>query len=125
MSYMKIASIKQKWYWVLGLLGGVGFIANVLTFYPGYMSNDTLSQLGQALGSQELNDMLPLAMMGLWRLLIAVTGHASAMLFFQLLLLWLGVGLLAVYVFRETGSRKYSLLPFAIGILPVIQFLTT
>ncbi|HEX6416345.1 MAG TPA: hypothetical protein VFZ62_02355 [Candidatus Saccharimonadales bacterium] len=117
---MKIASIKQKWYWVLGLLGGVGFIANVLTFYPGYMSNDTLSQLGQALGSQELNDMLPLAMMGLWRLLIAVTGHASAMLFFQLLLLWLGVGLLAVYVFRETGSRKYSLLPFAIGILPVI-----
>lgn len=102
------------------IIGALGFIFNAAIFYPGYMSNDTITQLSQVLGIERPDNMLPLAMVGVWRVLIEFTHHVSSMMLFQLVLLWLSLTLLALYIYRETNVKKRSLLPFAISILPFV-----
>lgn len=112
--------LRTYWMYVLMTLAVGGFIGNVLTYYPGYMSNDSIGQLGQSLGVEELVDLTPIAMVSLWSFLILVTGKIASLLIVQLSWLWLSLGLLSVFIYRQTKSRKFSLLPLAIGILPMI-----
>ena len=115
-----ILTLRRRWILCLCIVGLLGFLINALTFYPGYMSNDTITQLRQALGIEQPDNMLPLAMVGVWRILIKFTHHVSSMMLFQLSLFWLSLSLLSVYIYRETKDMKKSLLPFTIGILPFI-----
>lgn len=105
---------------MLVVIGVLSFVANLLIFYPGYMSVDTANHLHQAKGIIPLTDLQPPIESLFWRSLIFVTGHASAMLIFQLGLLWLSLVLAACYVFSTTKSKKLSLLPIAIGFLPFV-----
>lgn len=113
-------TLRRHWLWVLGVAALVAYVVNVFIFYPGYMSNDSLGHLGQATGIYPVSDLTPPVMTMLWRALIGVTGHVSAMLLFQLGMLWAALLLFGLYVWHMTESRKWSLLPLAIGCLPFV-----
>ncbi len=84
------------------------------------MSADSLTHLSEAKRIIPLTDLQPPVEPLLWRGLIAITGHVSSMLLFQLALLWSALALLSVYVYKVTTSRKLSLVPLLIGLLPVV-----
>jgi hypothetical protein len=109
----------RHWTPTLVVLGAVLLVGNVLPLYPGFMSFDSVMQLGQALDPSTLADWHPPVMTALWWLLMALTGGSvGSMLVAQLGLLWVGLTLLAVYVFRRSGRRLLSLLPLLLGVLP-------
>jgi len=112
--------LEPHWNIVLPILFILALFINVALFYPGYMSPDSLNQLSQALGATQVTDWHPPIMMAIWGALIAITGHASSMLLFQLLLFWVSMFILAWYIFRSTGSMSRSLLPLIIGFLPPV-----
>ena len=118
------ARVERSWparHWTptLVVLGAALLGLNVLPLYPGFMSFDSVMQLGQALDPSTLADWHPPVMTALWWLLMALTGGSvGSMLVAQLGLLWAALTLLAVYVFRRSGRRRLSLLPLLLGLLP-------
>lgn len=114
------ATLESNWTIALFFIFGLAFLINLALFYPGYMSPDSLDQLGQALGVIPVNDWHPPIMVFIWSTLIAITGHTSSMLLFQLMIFWLSLGLLAVFIFKSTESIKRSLLPLVVGIIPPV-----
>ncbi|WP_100497679.1 hypothetical protein [Geodermatophilus chilensis] len=109
----------RHWTSTLVVLGAVLLVGNVLPFYPGFMSFDSVVQLGQALDPSTLADWHPPVMTASWWLLMVLTGGSvGSMLVAQLGLLWAALTLLAVYVFRRSGRRLLSLLPLLLGVLP-------
>lgn len=112
--------IRRHWVVVLILLTITGFLLNLLIFYPGYMSGDTIRHLNQAMGAGPLNDLQPPIQPLLWKFLIFLTGKISSMLLLQLNLFWLALLLLAIYLVRRTNNRKISVLPLAVGFLPIV-----
>ncbi|SHN85239.1 hypothetical protein SAMN05660350_03734 [Geodermatophilus obscurus] len=109
----------RHWTATLLVLGTVLWMGNGLAFYPGFMSFDSVMQLGQALDLSTVADWHPPVMTALWWLLMALTGGSvGSMLVAQLGLLWAGLTLLAVHVFRRSGRRLLSLLPLLLGVLP-------
>jgi hypothetical protein len=109
----------RHWTPTLVVLGAALLAGNVLPLYPGFMSFDSVMQLGQALDPSTLADWHPPVMTALWWLLMALTGGSvGSMLVAQLGLLWAGLTLLAVHVFRRSGRRLLSLLPLLLGVLP-------
>ena len=109
-----------SWTTWLVAVGLVLFVCNVLLFYPGHMSNDTMQQLSQAIGDKPFSDWHPPIMALLWSVLISVTGHVSSMLVFQLSLLWSALYLLASYLYGVSRKRWVSLLPYALGLSPFV-----
>lgn len=105
---------------MLAVSAAVLWIANTAMFYPGFMSSDSLKQLSQALGVQPYHDWHPPIMAFLWSIGIGLTGTIGSMLAFQLLLLWGSLFLLALYIYRVSGSWWLSLLPIVLGLSPVI-----
>lgn len=114
------SAAKSHWKWALTILAVISLVINIIAFFPGYLSNDSISHLRQALGKQPVVDLTPPAMTAVWKSLIIVTGQVSSMLWFQLLMLWSALLTLALYVFQQTRSRKLSLLPLLIGGLPFV-----
>ena len=118
------ARVERSWparHWTptLVVLGAALLGLNVLPLYPGFMSFDSVMQLGQTLDPSTLADWHPPVMTALWWLLMALTGGSvGSMLVAQLGLLWAALTLLAVYVFRRSGRRRLSLLPLLLGLLP-------
>lgn len=108
--------------WLLSLAGifSLALLVNIGLFYPGYMSNDSVGHLGRALGAYPVTDLSPAIMTLVWRTLIDLTGFISSLLIMQLSMLWLSLWLIARYIFITTKSRKYSLLPLIIGLLPFV-----
>lgn len=92
--------------------------ATLLLFWPGYALYDSVQQFEQV-RSGHFDDWHPPAMARLWQALHAVTGAAGAPMFaFQLLLYWLGIGLIAdVLAVRGRGRAAAAML--AIGACPV------
>ena len=79
----------------------IGFGLSFFLFYPGFISPDSLDQFTQALHGQYGN-WHPPVMAGLWHLLLNFYVGPQPMLFFQLLLLWTGVGFLTdVFLKRQ------------------------
>ncbi len=109
----------SKWFISLAVLAIFGWLVNSYMFYPGYMSPDSLSQLCQAMHQCILNDWHPISMTLMWRFLISITGgYVASMLLVQVAMLWSALLLISLYIWRTTGSRKLSLLPLMIGLLP-------
>ena len=120
MKHKILEYIYSHWSWTLIFIAFIAYLLNILAFYPGYMSNDTIGHLGQAMGVYPVTDLTPPAMTLLWRALIALTDHVSSMLFMQLGMLWAALLLLAYFTWRQTNSKKLSVLPLVIGVLPFI-----
>lgn len=111
----------RHWAVCLVAIGAVLWLLNILIFYPGLMSNDSIDQLMQAQGDKPFEDWHPPLMAIVWKVLLLVSsGHVGSMLAWQLLLLWAGLVLLAVYVYRTTRRRVPSLMPFLIGLTPFV-----
>ncbi len=108
----------SRWMWVLGVLSLVGFIVNSLIFYPGFMSADSLSQLGQAQSITPVGDWHPPVMVFVWKALIKITGLVSSMMLFQHAILWSALFLFALSVYEWTKSIKKSVTPFLLSCLP-------
>ncbi|MGY2067526.1 hypothetical protein [Blastococcus sp. SYSU DS0619] len=110
-----------RWVLVLSLLGAGLCVVNVVPIYPGFMSWDTIQQLGQALGARPLDDWHPPVMTAVWWLTMALSGGSvGGMLVLQLALLWGSLTLLAVYVFQRTGRVLLALLPLLVGTVPYV-----
>lgn len=110
--------IYERWGWFIVVTAVFGFLINIVIFYPGYMSSDSISQLEQALGRDRLIDLSPPTMTIVWGALIKLTGKISSMLFLQLGMLWAGLCLIAIYVYRYTHSRKLSITVLGVALLP-------
>lgn len=111
---------RSHWPIVLVILGMLGLVLNVAVFYPGYMSNDSMSQYAQAIGAEELGDWHPPILAIVWAALIAITGQAGSLLVLQLGMLWAAVVLLSVAVYRHVPSHRLSLIPFLLPLLPFV-----
>jgi hypothetical protein len=111
----------EHWSWCLAAAAAVLFTASVVAYFPGFMSNDSISQLGQAVHPVTLNDWHPPIMTALWWTMLHLPFHAVGyMLLLQLLLLWSALAIAACYVYKVTGSKKLSVLPLLLGIAPCV-----
>lgn len=98
----------------------IGYVINAYIFFPGFMSSDTISQLMQTKGGVEINNLHPVTMVFVWKLLIATTGSMAAMLLFQLALLWASVFFLALYILRRHNNVLVSLMTVCAPFLPFV-----
>ncbi|WP_371619459.1 hypothetical protein [Streptomyces sp. NBC_00454] len=112
------------WPWCLAAIAAFCAYAVTVVFHPGYLSVDSLEQLGQALGDQPVNDWHPPVMALLWRILIHTTGAVSAMAALQAVVLWGTLWVLARLVWKNTGSRWLSLAMLAVGLAPHVMNFT-
>ncbi|WP_222127556.1 hypothetical protein, partial [Brevibacterium casei] len=81
-----------------------------VVFAPGGMNPDTRWQLHQVLGNEPLSDWHPAIMTITWMWLTQLTGHASFVLYVQVLIMF-GTGFgFAVYLYDVTGSKAWSCL---------------
>lgn len=123
MNKLKIAKIKDyiinHWIIFIIVLAGLAFLINIIIFFPGYMSNDSILMYYAARGDAP-SDLAPVALGLVWRLLYQLTGQVSSILIFQASMLWLSLGLLSVYIYKKTKSKLFSLLCLAIGYLPFV-----
>lgn len=113
-------AMSVRWVTWLAIIGLMLFIGNILVFYPGHMSNDTMQQLAQALGSKPFSDWHPPVMALLWSVAISVTGSIASILVFQLSMLWLALFLFSRYVYELSRKRWVSLLPYVLGLSPFV-----
>ncbi|MFJ5834514.1 GtrA family protein [Streptomyces sp. NPDC093089] len=111
------------WPWALATFAAVCAYAVSVVFHPGYFSSDSLVQLREALGETPMHDWHPPVMALLWKVLIDSTGAVSAMAALQAAVLWASLWLLAVLVWKRSGSRGLSLAMLAVGLAPhVVTF---
>jgi dolichol-phosphate mannosyltransferase len=103
-------------YWLMLL----GFIISILSFFPGWMSNDSLLQYREARAGQ-FNDWHPVLMAWWWRKLDQLYAGPALFLMQNLLLYWGAWGLLANAARKEAGKWAY-LLPL-VGLWPALFFL--
>ncbi len=109
------------WYVLLGVIGIILAAVNTYAFYPGFMSNDTIDQLAQALGDKPLEDWHPPVMAMLWRVLIRfIGGDFGVLLVWQVALLWSALVIMAIYIYKRTGRKTLSVLPLALGLAPFV-----
>lgn len=103
----------------LKLSVALGFTLNVLVFYPGFMSPDSLAQYQQA-SVNVYSDWHPPIMAWVWRILSFIFVPPAGLLFFQLILLWGSIYLLALE-FISTRFKVWIILflPFFPSILTI------
>ncbi|MFJ2088261.1 hypothetical protein ACIOEW_03250 [Streptomyces sp. NPDC087901] len=112
------------WPWCLAVIAAACGYAVATVFHPGYLSPDSNTQLGQALGDEPVNDWHPPVMALAWRILIRITGDFSSMAATQAAMLWGTLWVLARLVWKRTGSRGLSLAVLAVGFAPHIMNFT-
>nr|BFF05665.1 hypothetical protein GCM10023233_06340 [Brevibacterium otitidis] len=108
----------------LAVLAGVLTVGTCIVFAPGGMNPDTRWQLHQVLGNEPLSDWHPAIMTITWRWLTVLTGHASAIMYAQIALIFAAGFGFAVYLFDVTRSKAWSV----VGVLfimapPLFTFL--
>jgi putative flippase GtrA len=115
---------RRLWPAVLAALAAVcGYLVSSI-FHPGFLTADSVEQLLQAEGTRPVTDWHPPVMALLWRFLIRTTGTLSAMAALQTAVLWAAVWVLAVALWKRTGSRPLSLLMLGYGLTPHIANFT-
>lgn len=93
-----------------------GFIINLIAYYPGFLSSDTIDQYGQSL-TGHYSDWHPPVMALVWSLLNKIYQGPQLMLIFQLVMLWAGVYLL-LSLLRK--ARWYVLVTL-VALAPFVQ----
>lgn len=94
------------------LLCFTGFLLNYLTYFPGFMSPDSLDQFGQALRG-EYDDWHPPVMAYVWRLINKIEEGPELMLAMQLIMLWLSCYLFCVSLRSSIWRAMVFLLFFS------------
>ncbi|MER6126653.1 hypothetical protein ABT173_29385 [Streptomyces sp. NPDC001795] len=109
---------RRRWVWGLAAIAAACCLLSSVVFSPGFMSPDSLDQLGQAQGKEPLTDWHPPVLALVWRALIALTGTPATMALLQCAILWAALWVFAACVWDLTGSRPKSLAVMAIGLAP-------
>ncbi|PAK94919.1 hypothetical protein B8X04_11770 [Brevibacterium casei] len=91
-----------------------------IAFAPGGMSPDTRWQLHQVVGNEQLSDWHPAIMTIVWRWVFDLTGHTSAILYVQVLVMFAIAFGFAVYLYDVTKSRVWSMVGLAFPMLPYV-----
>jgi len=94
----------------------LGFVFNLIAYYPGFMSPDSLDQYQQSL-SGIYNDWHPPIMSGLWHLFNYIYAGSLMMLLLQLFMFWLSIYILLTSIKGLTWKLSILLLSLA----PFIQ----
>jgi len=97
----------------------LGFLVSSMTFFPGWMSNDSIMQYREARAG-EYNAWHPVLMAWWWRQLDFVYQGPALFLIQNLLLYWGGWGVLANAIRRDAGQYAY-LVPL-LGLWPGFFF---
>ncbi len=106
-------TLGRYWFpWAAALLA----VTMVAAGWPGLAEYDSDEQFRQVL-SEQYDDWHPPAMARLWSLLHVLGGGAGPMMALQIVLYWLGLGLLAGGLVR-TGRPRAGALVLGIGALP-------
>ncbi|MFI9393889.1 GtrA family protein [Streptomyces bauhiniae] len=113
-----------SWPWWLAAVAAFCGYAVATVFHPGYLSADSTDQLRQALGERPTTDWHPPVLVLLWRMLLGTTGSVGAMAALQAAVLWGSLWVLALVMWRRTGSRGLSLAVLAVGLAPQVMNLT-
>ncbi|MES2133681.1 MAG: hypothetical protein V4506_15130 [Bacteroidota bacterium] len=95
-----ISSKNNKVFLILSI---IGFLINFISYYPGFLSPDSLDQFTQALNNSYA-DWHPPIMSGLWHILLVFYYGPQCMLFFQLVLLWTSFYFLLILFKRNYGN---------------------
>ena len=95
----------------------LGFVANFIACYPGYMTGDSLDQYAQSL-SAEYSNWHPPIMAAWWRVLNIISSGPQSMLAFQLACLWVGIYFLFSLL---RGSKWWYLTVFLFAFAPFVQ----
>ncbi len=102
---------------IVGVGAALLCLAALVLWWPGVVEYDSVEQYKQALSGAYL-DWHPPAMARLWAVLHPLAPGAAPMLVVQLILYWLGLGLLATALARS-GSVRAGVAVLAIGALPL------
>lgn len=94
--------------WLPVVLAMLGTYLVFCAFFPGVYTNDSVSQLRQAI-SRQYSDWHPPLMAWIWAGLLAMTGRIESMFSFHLLLLLAGA-MAWIQVFTRTGLGRWSVL---------------
>lgn len=110
-------------HWVeLLIIGGVlGGLFYAVSFSPGGMSTDSIDQFAQAVGDRQLHDWHPPIMAWFWGVLISVTNHPGSLHIFMTTVFAVSIALLAVYIYKRSNSKRLSLAPFVLFIIPTVS----
>ncbi|MGC4113622.1 MAG: hypothetical protein QM765_02950 [Myxococcales bacterium] len=96
----------------------LGWLVTVVSYYPGYMSFDSLTYLRQGRTRTYFDEQSPVVSWVFGRLDWVVTGPAL-MLVFQNLLVWGGLYLFFAYALRESRWRSWAML--VVGLWPGVM----
>jgi len=119
-SWIKLKDyVIYHWTVFIVILAVMAFVINIIIFFPGYMSNDSVLMYYVARGAIP-TDLAPVMLGLIWRVLYRLTGSTASILFFQLAMLWTSLCLLAVYIYKRSSSKLFSLLCLSVGILPFV-----
>jgi hypothetical protein len=91
--------------------------AQIYAFHWGVITPDTVDQYGQALTGL-YDDWHPPVTAWLWHLLLQFHVGSAAILLFDILLYWLGIGCFAVAAWRRYGTT-WALLIVGVGTIPI------
>lgn len=108
---------------VYGLIGFAlfGLAITIITFYPGRLYTDSVYQLLQAKKESQLDTWHPISMVLVWQAFINLMhGNYSGLLLLQLFLMWGGLLVSSLVVYKNTKNKKLPFLILAIGLLPYI-----
>jgi len=102
----------------------LGFSLVVLAFHPGYMSNDSFTQLAQA-RSGEILDSHPPVLSFIWSIVDDIVGGPFGMLILQNLMFWSGAALIAAGLpvrrwIQALAALGFGLFPPIFGLLGTI-----
>lgn len=117
--------IFKNWVLFLTLISCLLCLVNFLVFAPGFYTFDSIEQLSQVVGKEQLSNWHPVAFVLVWKTLMGATGYISSMLLLQLFLVWSGLLIFAISVYRITGSRRSSFLTLLIGLSPFIYAISS
>src|SRR5215471_15427009 len=93
----------------------LGIALTVACFYPGYMSSDSVDQLGQA-RSGVFNDWHPPLMSFVWRFTDQIIPGPLGMLILNNVLFWSGIALICYRCLEESAAPAIAVL----GLLPPV-----
>ncbi|WP_338333057.1 hypothetical protein [Acetobacter sp. LMG 32666] len=97
-------------------------IISIVIFFPGFMSYDSFSQYGQALGREPLTDFHPPGMSYLWRSMCLIVKSPGTLLIFDQFVYWGGIAIFAYAVAIRTWVQ--ILLVLIIGFWPPLYIIS-
>ena len=104
----------------LGLTALTGFGISLAVLYPGQYPFDSAFQIWQA-RSGEFSNITPVPMLGLWAILLRLSGNPASLFCVNLAMFWVGLGLAALAMRGPVSWRMVILIVCGLNPLSLVQ----